>query len=133
MATEINTSLTLTVVGFNPEDITSFVGIEPTDTWRVGYQPREGAAKRKFDGWSISTGKKPSINLDEQLLDLLKIIQPCRLKLVQICKKFNLEVEFDCVIYIKGNDIPSIHIDNSVVKLAAELNAEIDVDLYIRD
>ncbi len=41
------------------------------------------------------------------------------------------DAEISCVVYVDvGDSVPAIHFDRDIIQKIAELNAEIDVDLY---
>ncbi|EAZ90382.1 DUF4279 domain-containing protein, partial [Crocosphaera chwakensis] len=42
----------------------------------------------------------------------------------------NYDIEISCVIYTDG-EVPSIHFDQEIINKSHQINAEIDVDLYI--
>lgn len=135
MATEILTEFTLTGIGFDPDEVTTLLGIKPTETWRLGDLIQNTFLHHKHDGWCLSTGQEEldeqnSIDVPRQVRFIFEQLQPYTSKLKDVCARFRLDVELTCVVYIEG-DRPAIHFDSDVVRWLAELNAEIDVDLYV--
>lgn len=132
MATQVRISFIITGVGVNPVDITSYIGVKPTETWHAGDRIQESELKCKYDGWCLSSDREDSLYLDEQVQSILNKIQPHTTKIKQLCNKLNLKIEVACAVYIENNEIPSIHFDEEIVKIIADLRAEIDIDLYIQ-
>jgi len=137
VATRISAEFTLTGTGFNPDEVTSFLGIHPAKTWRKGdlVDPRT-LPRYKHDGWKLSAGYKEldeenAVNLSNLVLDIFHKLQPHTSRLKVVCEKYKLAAELTCVMYIEGNDRPEMHFDHDVVKWLAELNAETDLDLHV--
>jgi hypothetical protein len=130
MKPEISVALTLTGSDLNPDDITSRLDLEPTRTWRLGDQILNTSLKREHGGWSLSTDRKPVIDLQDQLDLILREVQAQTDALNELANERNFNVELACVIYV-SDETPVIHFDAEVVELLAELNAEIDIDLYV--
>ncbi|CCQ70045.1 hypothetical protein CWATWH0402_2107 [Crocosphaera watsonii WH 0402] len=42
----------------------------------------------------------------------------------------NYDLEISCVVYTDG-EVPSIHLDQEIINKSQQINAEIDVDLYV--
>ena len=130
MQSEISASFTLTGLDFEPEEITAKVGIIPSEIWRVGDLISQRATIRhKHNGWSVNSKLEKSADLEDHVQSVLEQLQPGWLSLVELCKRYYAEIE--CVIYIVGDDRPAIHFDKHIMQQVAELNAEIDVDLYV--
>lgn len=135
MATEIACEFLLTGVGFNPDEITILLGIQPTKTWRLGDLVPRTSLRRKHDGWLLSIGyehldEEHSIDLMSQVRRLFDRLQPDTAKLIDICTRLQLESSLNCVLYIRGNERPAVHFDPDIIQWLAQLQAEIDIDLY---
>ncbi len=128
MGTQISTSFILTG-RFTPDDVTSAVGIRPTDTWRFGESIQKTKLKRKHDGWRLSIASEESLHLEVQVKSILSKLQPYTTQFRDVCQKLKLNTEISCAIYVKEDQAPSIHLDHDVLKRVAELNAEIDIDI----
>jgi len=131
MNSKIQVSFTLTGVGFDPNTVSSVIGINPTKTWRFGEQIQNTLLKTKHDGWSISTGKQISIDLNVQLHEILKVIKTHIPQIKKVIKDYKLNAEFACAIYIDGDNIPVLNFEKDVIKIICELDAAIDIDVYL--
>jgi len=128
---EIRVWFTLTGLDLDPNEITTATNLEPSKAWRKGdlIDPRRPARRHKEGGWSIASGCEDTVDIESQIKALLKRLCPARQALVSLGKRYDAEVE--CVMYIYGGERPAEHFDRDAVRQMAELNASIDVDLYI--
>lgn len=130
MRPEMSVALTFTGAGFDPDGVTATLGLEPTETWRFGDRILNTRLKREHDGWSLSTGRKKEIELENQVRSILEKVQSRLNKVKSVSDEHDLDVELACVVYV-ADETPSMHLDSEVVELMAELGAEIDIDLYV--
>ena len=128
MEFEISVSFELKGRELDPEEITALLGIIPTKTWRVDdlVHPKAGV-RRKSNGWSLKSNLDKSVDLDEQIKSIFEQLQPSWQCLVEICQRYDAMI--NCAVY-GYKYIPSIYFDKHIVRKTAELNAEIDVDIY---
>lgn len=131
MDTKILASIVFTGDDFDPEEITSYIGLKPSKIWYKGEKIQNSAIKRKKNGWLLSTGREISLDLDIQIREITDSIKPHISKIIEICQKFNLETELSCAIYIEDDKIPSIHFEKDILKIISDLKAEIDIDIYM--
>lgn len=128
MEFKISVSFELKGSELEPEKITALLGIIPTKTWRVNdlVHPKAGV-RRKSNGWSLKSKLDKSAELDEHIKSIFEQLQPSWQSLVEICQQYDAII--DCVAY-GYKQIPAICLDKDIVRKTAELNAEIDVDIY---
>lgn len=128
----IRAYLNITGIGFNPEEVTSLLGVTPTETWRLGDIIPKTIAKYKHDGWEISTDEEIGINLDveKHVRELLNQIKHCSDKIKEICLRYKLDVEIDCEVFDWGNDRPMLTFSKDTLKQMADIGAELDIDYY---
>jgi hypothetical protein len=127
---EIAVSLTLRSPDLDPEQITGVTGLAPTKTWRVGEPIREGLLLRhKQSGWSIASGLPHSQELEDHVEALLRRLGSGWRALVDLGRRYDAEV--DCAVYCYGGVRPAIHLSEEQLHRLAELNAALDIDLYI--
>ncbi len=129
MPFEISASLTITGLDFDPQDITDKLGIIPTKTWKIGdlIHPK-GTIKRKHNGWVLKSNLSKDNDLEAHIKSLLEQLQPVWDRVQEISHKYDTEIS--CVIYTDG-EVPSIHLDQEIINKSHQINAEIDIDLYI--
>lgn len=130
MKSEISVSFTLSGLNFNPDQLTNTLEITPTKTWQVGdlINPQT-ILKRKENGWSLQSELDIySYELEDHLNNLLEKLQSKSNVLKHLC--LENYGELSCVIYAIGEERPSIHLDQEIIKKVHQLNCEIDIDLY---
>ena len=128
MKFEISVLFELRGSELEPEKITALLGIIPTKTWRVNdlVHPKAGV-RRKSNGWSLKSQLDKSAELDEHIKSIFEELQPSWQSLVEICKQYDAMIS--CTVY-RYKLTPFIYFDKDIVRKTAELNAQIDVDLY---
>lgn len=130
MESEIYAYFQLIGMEFDPDEITTKVGIKPTEIWRIGdLITSRGTRRHKQNGWSVYSQVQKSIYLEDYIKSVLEQLQPGWLPLVELCKRYDAEIS--CVIYYRSGSVPAIHFDKYLVEMAHQLNAEIDVDFYV--
>jgi Domain of unknown function (DUF4279) len=131
MSTEISISLSLAEFKCDPDEISTLLGIVPTETWRVDelINPR-GTLRYQYNGWALKSQLDTSAGLEEHMESLLKQLEPQWEIFTELGNCY--DIEFSCVIYMEfGDQVPAIHFNKDILQKVANLNAEIDVDLYV--
>lgn len=116
-------------------EITNMLGIEPSYVRLKG--EKRNSKNPDSPVWSNNVWKMSSrlgkyADFDEHLNDLLEIIEQKIDILKPLCAKY--PSEFSCAMKIyknNGESTPWVHLDNRYNKIAAELNSEFDLDLYV--
>lgn len=130
MESEIYAYFMLTGMEFDPDEVTTKVSINPTETWRKGdLINTRGTRRHKENGWSVYSKIEKSADLEEHINSVLEQLQAGWIPLLELCKCYAAEIA--CVIYYRRGSVPAIHFDPDIVAQAAKLNAEIDVDFYV--
>ena len=130
MTVEIEASLTLTGENFIPDEISALLDKVPTKTWKTGdlISPRS-TLRRKHNGWSLSSNVEDIYYLEAHVKSIFEQLRSSWESLVDLCHLYDAEIS--CVVYVDvGDSVPAIHFDQGTIQKVAELNAEIDVDLY---
>ena len=129
MPFEISASLTITGLDFDSQNITDKLGIIPTKTWKIGdlIHPK-GTIKRKHNGWVIESNLSKDNEIEDHIKSLFEELRPVWGVLQEISNNYDLEIS--CVVYTDG-EVPSIHLDQEIINKSQQINAEIDVDLYV--
>jgi hypothetical protein len=128
MEIEISASFVLTRFKNEPEEITRMLGIYPTRTWKTGDLVGKTILKRKSNGWVLESSLEQTADLDSHIKNVLERLSPCWEKLRELGLQYYTEIS--CVIYNYEAQVPVMHFDKEIIKSAAELNAEIDIDYY---
>jgi hypothetical protein len=130
MATKISIDFILTGK-FDPDKITTLMGIKPTNTWKLGDSIQNTKLRRKHDGWKLSIDKEESLDLNEKIESFLMQLESYSMPLKEIYEKLNAKAEIACAIYIEDEQVPAIHFNHETIKRVSDLGAEIDVDFYL--
>jgi hypothetical protein len=114
-----------------PEEITSKIGIVPAESWRAGeLVTKKGSMKHESNGWEVDSHAPRFEDLETHVKSVLEQLKPSWSSLVEISAQCYTEIS--CTIYIYSEaQVPAIHFDKDIVQQLAELNADIDIDLYI--
>ena len=107
----------------DPEEITLAVGIEPSEITRIG------ETRFKGNAWTVESGISEEVDLPTQVRSLLHRLDSSWPSLVQLGQRYDAVIT--CVVESYGGDQPAIYFEKDIVKRVAELNAHLDVDLYI--
>jgi len=117
---------------FDPLDLTTFLGIEPTEFWRsddvltIG----KGSAKWRFDGWALTSPADSDMDWPKKLTYLLRRLEPVKKKLLEYTKNHRLEIEVQCVAYTDDR-VPVSWFSKSLLKQIVTFEASLDLDLYV--
>ena len=110
-------------------EITKALGIQPTMTWSPGDKVRNTRLVHKENGWSIDIHLEDITDWHEHVERLLSEVHPFQQDLARICGDYDAELA--CIFYLAGDDRPAIHFTPQQLRKLADLNAHIDVDLYL--
>lgn len=135
-ANEIYAYFQLSGVNLDPNEITSIVGVKPTQAWKKGdlvVRPRGKDTIRKFSAWKVksqlssSEALDPTRELEIYVESVFEQLQPGWQQLAQI--GFQYEALICCVVYAYSH-MPAIYFNQQIIQKASELSAGIDVDMY---
>lgn len=131
MKTEIFVAFVLIGFKCEPEEITETLGIVPTQTWKVGTPiGKRGIGRYEDNGWQVKSKLEKYADLESHIQSVLQQLEPAWESLAKISALYYTELS--CHIYLYDDEqVPAIHFEQEVVRKIAELNAEIDVDIYV--
>jgi hypothetical protein len=107
------------------EQLAGALGIMPTETWHAGDLIANTLIKRRTIGWRLASTLAETAEADEQAMDVLKRLHPKRDVLRKIGPH---EAKLDIAVY-EIAERPPLVLSGDVVRMAADLNASIDIDL----
>jgi hypothetical protein len=124
---------------FNPDDITSSLGLQPTATNDAG--ARGSLDKPVISSWEFST---ETITSETQEIDIYKLIddeilkkiEPAKEKIIEICKSHNLSPRISVVLTLsidKNETTPDVGFGARVIKFCSEIGAFINVDYELAE
>jgi Domain of unknown function (DUF4279) len=116
---------------FNPDEITSKIGINPTNTWSKGdkgkYKPKMG-----FACWELATGKE-NIEIDKLVNEVVdKLYEKIEI-ITELKSKYNLLSVLEIVLFIDMNQdesTPSMGHDLKCIEFLYKTMTTTDVDIY---
>lgn len=114
------------------EELSEFLGIEPTEAENAGdicHHPNGKSFVLKISSWTLESGCKPNEGFTAPIVTLLEKIRPYKDKFIKICEKYPLFLSI--YIHIYGDERPYIGWESEVMKELAEYNASWGIDLYI--
>jgi hypothetical protein len=120
---------------FNPDDITSLLGIEPTSVDAAG--ARSGLDKPVISSWELSTDTVTDDVDVFKLTDIIiKQLEPAMEKILQVIESHNLSPRIGVVLTLsvdKDASNPEVGFGARTVRFLAELGAFINVDYQLSE
>ena len=119
---------------FDPEDLTKAIGIKPTHTHRKGdiFRPESPSLRRKEDAWDYNLGYVHTIDSDE----ISDVIEETFQGKIEVTSQFITEHSLFVKLYVVLNmdpwQTPAVGFKRSFVKMLGDLDAEIEMDIYVR-
>jgi hypothetical protein len=127
---EIKVRFVVTSSLLTPEEISKYLEVQASKTWLEGEKVHPGATKQ-FDenGWVIFESAVGAGASAERLV--AKIFDAIPLPKLKKLRAENPEIEFELSIIVAvTNRAPVVSLSTSQIKYLAEIEAEIDVDIY---
>ncbi len=133
---EITLDLVLTGFQPDPDEITTLLGVKPSQTWVQGDLVPRTSLKRHSNGWLLSSGCNRASELKAHLVALFEKVAPVK-------ERFGLlpsstQVDVSCAVYIyhsastdEEHNTPALHLDSNQIRMLSTLAAEFDIDLYV--
>lgn len=117
---------------FPLEVLTERLGIQPTETWRVGDKLNiNHSSVRSFTCWKYESKTLETLDVDDVLLPILYVFQSKTDTINQLKKELNLNVQIELVITMIDGYTPSLVISPEFSSFAAAIDAYIDIDMYV--
>jgi hypothetical protein len=114
--------------GFDPDEVTAELGIEPTKTWRRGESLVPRMRPRGHDGWGLKFGGEPSCSFESQLAQLIRLMQPRSQALTALYDRLGIRAHVTCEVLMEA-DAPAICLDARMVAAMADLRADLEIDV----
>ena len=129
----INIELSIVGDDFDIELVSKELDIEPTEIKKKGELLPNKKNRKIETSWSFMTGIEKSLDVRIQLCKLMDIFYKKIDKLKEICLYFNTKVFVSILIIVKNQQTPSLHFGKEEILFFNEINAELDIDIYIHD
>ncbi len=118
----------LTITGdFDPEEMTTFLGLKPSEAWRKGDRNERTHYERKFSRWSLESRLDRTASLEDHVRDVLSQSLEYAEPLRQVGQEYNVYVQ---LVGWFHNDYPGFGLDKEIISGLAQLNLSIDCDFY---
>jgi len=117
---------------FSIDDVTEKLGVTPTEAYKKGdlIPSRSTIRYRKETCWNLGTGYQESLDVNNQLQQIIDKLQNKALIINEIKEAHTLECKFSIVVTLEEGYTPALYLDKDIIKFAANIEAEFDVDLY---
>ncbi|WP_413376615.1 DUF4279 domain-containing protein [Alkalihalobacillus sp. 1P02AB] len=117
---------------FPVEEVTRRLGIIPTESYRKGdvirYYPIYHT--RIETAWKYGTDYQETVDIENQFAQIISPLQMKKEELTAIINDYSIEAGITIVLNILEGQTPALFFTKEVIQFAAELQLEIDVDLY---
>ena len=118
---------------FEPDELTEFLGIQPTSVVRKGSKHQGHVPKT--DSWQLSseTIVNEYIDIFEMTTDIINKLKPVKHLIIEAKGRFNVSPRLEVVLWISMNEehsTPAIGFEIDTVKFLGEIGAFIDIDTY---
>lgn len=109
--------------------------MQPTKTWKVGERVKPNhpinQLLRSYTGWHYEIERKESLDTEDVLRPLLEVFHSKTDTINQLKEELTLDVSLELVIQIYDGYTPGLVIYPEFSKFAAEINAFLDIDMYV--
>jgi len=117
-----------TLVGeFDPTEITSRLGLAPTESWKKGERNPRTHFERNHSRWILDSRLEESASLDAHIRDVLQQLKPY----VEIVRELRLTLNGWMQTVGHFHDgYPGVSLDEDIVAGLAEIKVGVDFDFY---
>lgn len=114
------------------DDLSKLITLEPTRSHSIGdtFMFLGKPKKRKFTTWEYEINKD-TIDLEAISNILVDKISPFKREIYAYCKENNLITTISICCVIRNGQTPASHFNKELILFAAEIDAEIDFDIYV--
>lgn len=118
---------------FDPDDVTEFLGLEPTNIRRKGSRIRGKVPK--MNSWELSTEQVVDEYIDvfELSTKIVSVLKPKLDLIIEAKSKFNAEPRFQVVLTFSTNEehsTPAIGFEVETTEFLGAIGAFVDIDTY---
>lgn len=118
---------------FDPDEVTKFIGIEPTSIMRKG--SKAGGKLPKKNSWVVSTENVVNEYIDvfDMASEIISILKPKKDQIIRAIEQFKVTPRLEVVLWFSVNQehsTPAIGFEPETVAFLGEIGAFIDIDTY---
>jgi hypothetical protein len=118
-------------VTFDPDHVSTMLGVEPTQQNRTGEPIHDGKGRRTFTRWRISVGPVDTLTIEQMLGDVISRLGPASQKLRAVCDEIGVAPILTCAVEPRSAATPNITFPRDVVRWAAESDVSLAVDIML--
>ena len=115
---------------FPVEVVTAMLGVKPTRILRMGERIND-VRTRSFTSWQYESETLETLDVDDVLIPILNVFQEKTDSINLIKKELKLNVKVALVITMIDGFTPGLVIYPEFSKFASDINAFIDIDMYV--
>ena len=115
---------------FPVEVVTETLDVKPTKILRMGERIND-LRTRTFTSWQYESDTLETLDVDDVLLPILNVFREKTDSINRIKKELNLNIKVALVITIIDGFTPGLVIYPEFSKFASDINAVIDIDMYV--
>lgn len=118
---------------FDPDEVSEFLGIEPTSIRRKG--TKVSGKIPKMNSWELSTDNiiNDYIDVFGMSTEIVNKLKPKKDRILQAKERFNASPRFEVVLWFSMNEehsTPAIGFEVETVEFLGEIGAFVDIDTY---
>ncbi|MEH7158975.1 DUF4279 domain-containing protein [Neobacillus drentensis] len=117
---------------FPIDNVTERLELTPTNAYTKGdlITNSSTARYRKETSWDLGTGYQVSLDVNDQLQEIIDKIQNKTTIINDIKADYSIDCKFFIVIKIEEGNTPALYLSKDIIKFASSIGAEFDLDLY---
>lgn len=127
----VSVSFRLGGKAFDPDLVTTRLGIEPTNQYRAGDHISKRIGRRPHDGWIVRIGPRQTVEVASMFDELRGWLIVSSAVVTETCNELGLEPWITCAVEPTSKLAPSLLLSSDVIGWARDLGASIDVDLML--
>lgn len=116
---------------FEPIDVTTKLGLDPTQVWRTGDVTKTPGFTHKETCWMIGTDFEKSYDVNDQLSQLVDLLKDKVPGINELRNTNEIECMFFLIINIEKNEIPAMYFRREFLEFLNSIGAELHIDQYI--
>lgn len=116
---------------FEPIDITTKLGLDPTQVWRKGDVTKTPGFTHEETCWMISTDFEESYDVNDQLSQLVELLIDKLPAINDLRNTDKIQCMFLLIINIENNETPAMYFRHDFLEFLNLIKAELHVDQYI--
>jgi hypothetical protein len=122
---------------FDPAEITTQLGIEPTEAWKKGDKRRSGTTNHTFSRWLWASERGAEPIFIDKLVNEVVIKLQDKVEIINTLKqRLDLESVLEIVLYVDTNDrhpTPALGHDLQTIEFLYRTQTTTDIDIYRYD